>query len=161
MTRTRLKKVKCSKCGHVSTQMIVLSVNIVIGDEERCEALLNHKQKCPQCGYTAFDITEPEWSPDADFLRIMETGEGDGDLDWLTDDECLKLLESDVEREMEEYDLFIKDENGEYVVSDDGEKAIKFGACNTKWEIQKELMQDVFGRDWESPADKYPDVFFD
>ena len=75
MTITKFEKIKCCQCGHVSSQIIICSVNIIVGDEDRCEALLNHKQKCPQCGYTAFDIAEPEWPTDEDFSKIMEAGE--------------------------------------------------------------------------------------
>ena len=155
MTRIKWKEIECGKCGHISTQMLICSVNIVCGDEERCEALLNHKQQCPKCGYTALDISEPEWPTDEDIDELMEVAEGD------SNEECLKLLDGLVEKEMEEYDLFVKDENDRYVRDDNGEKTTKFGACNTKWQIQKDLMQEIFGRDWESPADKYPGVFFD
>ena len=161
MTRVKWKEIECCKCGHISTQMLICSVNIVCGDEERCEALLNHKQQCPKCGYTALDISEPEWPTDEDIDELMKVAEGDSNSDWLSDEECLKLLDGLVEKEMEEYDLFVKDDNGNYILSDDGEKVIKFGACNTKWAIQKKLMKDLFGRDWESPSDKYPGVFFD
>lgn len=57
MTKVVKVKVKCIKCGETSDQIIVQSVNFNLGKKEDNEKLLNHQQVCPNCGYTAFDIS--------------------------------------------------------------------------------------------------------
>mgnify|MGYP004543556459 FL=1 len=49
--------VKCAKCGKESPQMIVYSVNYLLGDKESNDKLIEHKQKCPYCEYEAIDIS--------------------------------------------------------------------------------------------------------
>lgn len=49
--------VKCTKCGKESEQLIVYSVNYLLGDKESNDKLINHKQKCPFCNYEAIDIS--------------------------------------------------------------------------------------------------------
>ena len=49
---------KCIKCGKESQQMVVYSVNFLVGTEEENRNLLSRKQVCPHCNYTAFDISK-------------------------------------------------------------------------------------------------------
>lgn len=49
--------VKCAKCGKESPQMVVYSVNYLLGDNESNDKLISHKQKCPYCEYEAIDIS--------------------------------------------------------------------------------------------------------
>lgn len=58
MTKVLNKPVKCAKCGHESDQLIVCSVNFLLGSKEDNEKLMNHMQKCPKCGYEAKDISK-------------------------------------------------------------------------------------------------------
>lgn len=57
MTKVMMKKVKCIKCGTESDQMIVYSVNFSLGNKEDNEKLMGHKQVCPNCNYSAPDIS--------------------------------------------------------------------------------------------------------
>lgn len=57
MTKVSHKKVKCIKCEIESDQMIVYSVNFLLGSKEDNEKLIHHKQVCPNCNYTATDIS--------------------------------------------------------------------------------------------------------
>lgn len=57
MTKVIKKNVKCAKCGTESEQMIVYSVNFSLGKREDNEKLMNRKQVCPNCNYTASDIS--------------------------------------------------------------------------------------------------------
>ncbi len=57
MTKVVMKKVKCVKCGTESDQMIVYSVNFSLGNKEDNEKLMEHKQVCPNCNYSAPDIS--------------------------------------------------------------------------------------------------------
>ncbi len=57
MTKVGKKKVKCIKCGAESEQLIVYSVNFLLGAKEENEKLMEHLQKCPNCGYEAADIS--------------------------------------------------------------------------------------------------------
>ena len=91
----------------------------------------------------------------------MENIQNFSQSDNLTDDECLKLLEPEIERQMEELDLFCKDENGNFLFDTEGRKVPLLGSCHIAWAIEKELMMERFGREWESPADKHPDIDFD
>lgn len=56
MTKVGRKMVKCSKCGKESEQLLVFSVNYLLGDRESNDNLINHKQKCPYCGYENINI---------------------------------------------------------------------------------------------------------
>ena len=56
MTKVSQKIVRCAKCGKESEQLIVYSVNFLLGDSATNEGLMNHKQKCPYCGYEAYSI---------------------------------------------------------------------------------------------------------
>ena len=53
MTKIKLKKVVCKKCKKESEQPIIYSVNFLLGSKKSNENLLNNKQVCPHCGYTA------------------------------------------------------------------------------------------------------------
>lgn len=57
MTDISRETVKCAKCGKESQQMIVFSVNYLLGTKEDNDKLLHHKQKCPYCEYEAIDIS--------------------------------------------------------------------------------------------------------
>ena len=57
MTKVITKKVKCIKCGEESEQFVVCSVNFMLGDKNKNDELIKHKQKCPNCNYTAEDIS--------------------------------------------------------------------------------------------------------
>lgn len=58
MTKIVEKDVKCIKCNKESKQIIVYSVNFMLGDEESNKKLLKHQQECPHCGYKATDISK-------------------------------------------------------------------------------------------------------
>ena len=140
MTKVQEHAVKCCRCGRASKQMVIYSVNFCLGNKNDNQHLMQHEQECPHCGYRASSISQP---------------------DNLTDKECLKLLEPEIERRMEELDLFMKDENGEFIFESNGERAWQMGACHTVWEIRKDLMLKRFERKWESPMDKNPDLLVD
>ena len=57
MTKVITKKIKCIKCGEESEQLIVSSVNFMLGEQDKNAELVIHKQKCPACNYTAEDIS--------------------------------------------------------------------------------------------------------
>lgn len=57
MTKVVKKIVKCAKCGTESEQLLVYSVNFMLGDKENNKKLLQHQQVCPKCNYTNFDIS--------------------------------------------------------------------------------------------------------
>lgn len=57
MTKVINKIVKCAKCGKESTQKIVCSVNFMLGNKEDNKKLMQYKQVCPNCNYTAPDIS--------------------------------------------------------------------------------------------------------
>ncbi len=57
MTKVNKKKVKCIKCGAISEQLIVYSVNFSLSIKEQNEKLMRYHQKCPNCGYEAVDIS--------------------------------------------------------------------------------------------------------
>lgn len=57
MTKVLSKRIKCAKCGVESEQMIVYSVNYLLGDKESNDKLVEHKQICPNCNFTAPDIS--------------------------------------------------------------------------------------------------------
>lgn len=58
MTKITKNIVKCAVCGTESEQMIVHSVNYLIGSKEDNDALMNSKQKCSNCGYENNDISK-------------------------------------------------------------------------------------------------------
>lgn len=58
MTKITKNIVKCAVCGTESEQMFVHSVNYLIGSKEDNDALMNSKQKCPNCGYENSDISK-------------------------------------------------------------------------------------------------------
>lgn len=60
MTKINKKIVKCVECGTESEQLVVYSVNFSLGTKESNEKLISHKQKCPNCGYEAIDISIKE-----------------------------------------------------------------------------------------------------
>ncbi|MBO4245737.1 MAG: hypothetical protein J5892_03240 [Bacilli bacterium] len=60
MSKVVRKQVKCIKCGEESEQLIVYSVNYLLGTKEDNDRLMQHKQKCPKCGYEAPDISKEE-----------------------------------------------------------------------------------------------------
>ncbi len=57
MTKVAKKQVKCARCGAESEQLIVCSVNFLLGTKEQNEALMKSQQRCPKCGYEAPDIS--------------------------------------------------------------------------------------------------------
>ena len=57
MTKVANILVKCAKCGAESKQLIVHSVNFMLGTKEDNERLMKHQQVCPKCNYTNFDIS--------------------------------------------------------------------------------------------------------
>lgn len=57
MTKVSKKVVKCAKCGYESEQLVVYSVNFMIGSKDANEKLMSHKQICPKCNYAHFDIS--------------------------------------------------------------------------------------------------------
>ena len=57
MTKVSKDLVKCAKCGKHSEQLVIYSINFLQGDEQENAKLLNHKQKCPYCGYVARNIS--------------------------------------------------------------------------------------------------------
>ena len=123
---------RCSQCGRTSKQLTVIGT----GDGEDFE----YRQKCPHCGYEAADISKS---------------------DYLTDEECLALLEPEVDRKLEELDLYMKDENGDFLLNSKGERMPKLGACHTAWAITKRLMLERFGREWKTPQELHPEIIFD
>lgn len=62
MTKIGKKYVKCIKCGTESEQIIIYSVNFSLGTKENNEKLIQHKQKCPHCGYEAYNISKDKKS---------------------------------------------------------------------------------------------------
>ena len=54
MTKVTKQNIKCANCGTESEQMIVYSINHALGNNEE---LANHQQICPNCNYTAPDIS--------------------------------------------------------------------------------------------------------
>ncbi len=57
MTKVSKKIVKCVKCETESEQLIVHSVNFMLGVKKDNEKLIRHQQVCPKCNYTNFDIS--------------------------------------------------------------------------------------------------------
>lgn len=57
MTKVGHIKIKCAKCGFESQQVLVYSVNFMLGKKEDNETLMKHQQVCPKCNYTNFDIS--------------------------------------------------------------------------------------------------------
>ena len=57
MTKIKKEIITCAKCGKDSEQMKVYSVNYIFGNKEFNDSLVNHKQKCPYCGYEAKNIS--------------------------------------------------------------------------------------------------------
>ena len=57
MTKIARKKLKCAKCGTESEQLIVYSVNFMLGDQKSNEKLMRHQQVCPKCNYKNWDIS--------------------------------------------------------------------------------------------------------
>ena len=57
VTKVSKRVVKCCNCGKESEQLFVYSVNYSLGDKKSNDDLMNHKQKCPNCGYEAVDIS--------------------------------------------------------------------------------------------------------
>ena len=60
MTKVGKKIVKCANCGKESEQLLVYSVNFMLGSKEDNAKLIENKQKCPNCGYEAVDISKKE-----------------------------------------------------------------------------------------------------
>lgn len=60
LTKVTKQLVKCSRCGNESEQLIVYSVNFLLGSKEDNQKLIEHKQKCPFCGYEHIDISIKE-----------------------------------------------------------------------------------------------------
>ena len=58
MTKVAQRKIICAKCGVESEQLVVLSVNFMLGDMESNKKLMTHMQKCPNCKYEAIDISK-------------------------------------------------------------------------------------------------------
>lgn len=62
MTKISNVKVKCAVCGYESEQLVVYSVNSLMGTKEENDKLINSKQKCPKCGYRSNDISKNDVS---------------------------------------------------------------------------------------------------
>lgn len=58
MTKVSKRLIKCIKCGEESEQLFVFSVNYLLGSKESNDRLMDHKQKCPNCGYEYVDISK-------------------------------------------------------------------------------------------------------
>ena len=94
MTKVGNMIVKCAKCGKESSQMIVYSVNYSLGTKEDNDALLEHLQECPHCGYKAIDIS----------MDIEEKNYEDMNIDNLIKriDEKIDQLEKEEKQEKDE-----------------------------------------------------------
>lgn len=94
MTKVGNMIVKCAKCGKESSQMIVYSVNYSLGTKEDNDALLEHLQECPHCGYKAIDIS----------MDIEEKKYEDMNIDDLIKriDEKIDQLEKEEKQEKDE-----------------------------------------------------------
>lgn len=57
MTKVSKRLIKCIKCGKESEQLLVFSVNYLLGSKESNDRLMNHMQKCLYCGYEYIDIS--------------------------------------------------------------------------------------------------------
>ncbi|NLC48069.1 MAG: hypothetical protein GX758_01735 [Tenericutes bacterium] len=57
MTKVTEKTVKCANCNKESKQLFVFSVNFNLGNKDDNKSLMEHKQVCPHCKYTAYDIS--------------------------------------------------------------------------------------------------------
>ena len=56
MTNVVEKSIRCSKCGSMSTQTTVYSIDYSVGNMEDNAKLREHMQVCPHCNYTAKNI---------------------------------------------------------------------------------------------------------
>lgn len=65
----------------------------------------------------------------------------------------LKIIESDVDKELIQMNLLTIDETGK--------KDYKMGSINIKWEIQKRILKEKYNYDWKSPQDKNPNINYD
>lgn len=57
MTKVLKQKIKCAKCGIESEQLVVYSINFSLGSKEDNKKLMEHKQVCPNCNYSAKNIS--------------------------------------------------------------------------------------------------------
>ncbi|MBE6149203.1 MAG: hypothetical protein E7170_00585 [Firmicutes bacterium] len=62
MTRIDFKSVRCIKCGKISTQSVVYSINTNLGTKKTQRELMKAKQECPNCGYIAKDISKKRFT---------------------------------------------------------------------------------------------------
>lgn len=58
MTKVSRILIKCCKCDKESEQLLVFSVNYLLGDKESNDKLMGYSQKCPFCGYENVDISK-------------------------------------------------------------------------------------------------------
>lgn len=71
MTKVSKNSVKCAVCGNESEQLIVYSVNDLLGTKEDNANLMNNKQKCPKCGYESNDISKRDYFyKENDYMKI-------------------------------------------------------------------------------------------
>ena len=71
MTKVSKNSVKCAACGYESEQLIVYSVNVLLGTKEDNAKLMNNKQKCPKCGYESIDISKRDYFyKENDYIKI-------------------------------------------------------------------------------------------
>ena len=71
MTKVTKNSVKCAVCGNESEQLIVYSVNGLLGTKEDNTKLMNNKQKCPKCGYESKDISKRDYFyKENDYMKI-------------------------------------------------------------------------------------------
>lgn len=71
MTKVTKNIVKCAVCGNESEQLIVYSVNGLLGTKEENDKLMNSKQKCPKCGYESKDISKRDYFyKENDYMKI-------------------------------------------------------------------------------------------
>ncbi len=81
MTKVARERVVCDKCGKVSLQLMVYSVNYSLGSKESNDELMRHQQKCPFCGYEA-SLIGPEFNTYTNLLyKITETNNDKDTLD--------------------------------------------------------------------------------
>jgi len=67
-------------------------------------------------------------------------------------EKCRLEIKEEVEKEMSNMGL-IHEVNGE--------KVPVFGSVNTKWELEKKLLKEKYNIDWETPAEKNPNMKYD
>lgn len=57
MTKVSKKVIRCVKCGNESEQLVIYSVNSLLGPKSDDGKLVSHQQVCPKCNYSNFDVS--------------------------------------------------------------------------------------------------------